>query len=50
MKSFAISYYFISGVMVGVELQKRLDTGNSVLVIDLFIMRFMFEVEDEDDE
>jgi hypothetical protein len=50
MKSFAISYYFISGVMVGVELQKRLDTGNSVLVIDLFIVRFMFEVEDEDDE
>jgi hypothetical protein len=50
MRSFAISYYFISGVMVGVELQKRLDTGNSVLVIDLFIVRFMFEVEDEDDE
>ena len=50
MRSFAISFYFISGVMVGVELQKRLDTGNSVLVIDLFIVRFMFEVEDEDDE
>jgi hypothetical protein len=50
MRSFAISYYFISGVMVGVELQKRLDTGNPVLVIDLFIVRFMFEVEDEDDE
>jgi len=50
MRSFAISYYFISGVMVGVELQKRLDTGKSVLVIDLFIVRFMFEVEDEDDE
>jgi hypothetical protein len=50
MRSFAISYYFISGVMVGVELQKRIDTGNSVLVIDLFIVRFMFEVEDEDDE
>jgi hypothetical protein len=50
MRSFAISYYFISGVMVGVELQRRLDTGNSVLVIDLFIVRFMFEAEDEDDE
>ena len=50
MKTFAISFYFITGAMVGVELQRRSETGAPVLVIDLFILRVMFEVEDEDDE
>jgi hypothetical protein len=47
---FSISFYLISGMMVGVEIQKRLDTGNRVLVIDLFIVRFMFEKESEEED
>jgi len=50
VKSFSISFYFISGVMLGIEMQSRLDTDSPVLVIDLLIVRFMFEVENEDDE
>ena len=50
VKSFSISFYFISGVMLGIEMQRRLDTDSPVLVIDLLIVRFMFEVENEDDE
>jgi hypothetical protein len=47
---FSISFYLIPGVMLGIEIQKRPDTGSSVLVIDLLIVRLMFEVENEDDE
>lgn len=40
---FSLSFYLIPGVMLGVEMQKNPDTDNSVFIIDLFIVRFMFE-------
>ena len=39
----AIGIYFITGMMVGIELQRNPETGNPVLIIDLFIVRLMFE-------
>ena len=39
----AIGIYFITGMMVGIELQRNPETDNSVLIIDLFIVRLMFE-------
>lgn len=39
----AIGIYFITGMMVGIELQRNPETDNPVLIIDLFIVRLMFE-------
>ena len=39
----AIGIYFITGMMVGIEFQTNPETGSSVLVLDLFIVRLMFE-------
>lgn len=39
----AIGIYFITGMMVGIEFQTNTETNNSVLVLDLFIVRLMFE-------
>jgi len=47
--NFAISFYLITGMMLGIEIQKDPEDGHSVLVIDLFIARFMFEVFPDED-
>jgi hypothetical protein len=39
----AIGIYFITGMMVGIEWQSNPETGSTVLVLDLFIVRLMFE-------
>lgn len=39
----AIGLYFIPGMMVGVEFQTHPDNGNTVFIVDLFIVRLMFE-------
>jgi hypothetical protein len=44
---FSVSFYLIPGVMLGAEMQKNPDTDASVFIIDLFIVRFMFERGDE---
>jgi hypothetical protein len=38
-----IGIYFISGMMVGVEIQRHPETDNPVFILDLFIVRLMFE-------
>lgn len=48
--SFTIGFYLITGMMLGIELQRNPNTDNPVLVIDLLIARFMFEYGTEDDE
>jgi hypothetical protein len=48
--SFTIGFYLISGMMLGVEIQRNPNTGNPVLVLDLLIVRLMFEYGNEDDE
>jgi hypothetical protein len=40
---FSVSFYLIPGVMLGAEMQRNPDTDNHVFIIDLFIVRFMFE-------
>jgi hypothetical protein len=45
----AIGIYFITGMMVGIELQRNPETDNSVLVFDLFIVRLMFEKITDDE-
>lgn len=39
----AIGVYFITGMMAGIEWQQNPETGSTVFVIDLFIVRLMFE-------
>jgi len=47
--SFAVSTYWIAGVMLGIEMQKTED-GDKVLVIDLFILRVMVFFGGVDDD
>ena len=49
MKGLSIGFYLIPGLMFGVELQKTPDEGKPILVVDLFILRLMFEVDSDDD-
>jgi len=45
MNGFSVSFYFISGVMLGVEIQREPEDGKPIFVIDLFVVRLMFEWE-----
>jgi hypothetical protein len=45
MTGFSISFYFISGMMLGVEIQRMPEDDKPILVIDLLILRMMFEWE-----
>jgi hypothetical protein len=49
VKGLAVGLYFIPGMMVGVEIQAHPDTGNNVFILDLFIVRLMFEVLTEEE-
>lgn len=48
--SFSIGFYFIPGMMLGVEIQRNPNTDNPVLILDLLILRLMFEYGNEDEE
>ena len=43
MRGLSVGLYFIPGMMVGVEIQTHPETGNNVFILDLFIVRLMFE-------
>ena len=45
----AIGFYFIPGMMVGVEIQTHPENGNNVFILDLFIVRLMFEILGDDE-
>ena len=48
MTGLALSMYLIPGMMVGVEIQRHPDSGAPVFILDLLIVRLMFEVLTEE--
>jgi len=43
MNGFSVSFYLISGIMLGVEIQRMPEDAKPIFVIDLFVLRLMFE-------